>query len=170
MIDTETMYALGQLARAIWPAGDVPPAILDTMLVRPLTGFGLATSHAAAKKADQGQLADLINKIPPGLSDPPGGVAIEDQGPFWAGYYHYLAALDRAKKWGPTHLERAGMLLYGDRWQSDLARALGVGDRRVREWVSGDRRPSAGVWADIAGLLRQRQQAGQALLEEMERG
>ncbi|AVY67147.1 hypothetical protein NZ30_12685 [Xanthomonas translucens pv. undulosa] len=79
-----------------------------------------------------------------------------------------MTALDRSKKWGPEQLARAGTLLFGDRWQSDLARALGVDDRRVRQWLSGDRKPPAGVWADIAGLLRQRQQEGLALLREMD--
>lgn len=65
-------------------------------------------------------------------------------------------------------LARAGALLYGERWQSELARALGVGDRRVREWVSGDRMPPAGIWADIAGLLRQRLADGATLLRELD--
>lgn len=64
-------------------------------------------------------------------------------------------------------LRRCGEALYGDRWQSDLARALGVGDRRVREWVAGERRMPPGAWADIAALLRQRSQEGLALLREL---
>lgn len=66
------------------------------------------------------------------------------------------------------HLARAGQLLYGERWQSELARALNVGDRRVRQWMASERPIPPGIWADIAGLLRQRQGEGLALLREME--
>jgi len=163
-----TMYTLGQLVRAVWPAGNVPPATLDVLLVQPATGLALITKHKAFASADRDVVDPLLAKLQADIKDPVGGVKVEDQGPFWLGYYHYLSALEHARNWGPEQLERAGKLLYGDRWQSDLARALGVGDRRVREWASGDRRPPAGVWADIAALLRQRQQEGIALLQELE--
>lgn len=65
-------------------------------------------------------------------------------------------------------LRRCGTILYGDRWQSDLARALNVNDRRVRQWIAGERPIPAGIWADIAALLRQRQQEALALLDELE--
>jgi hypothetical protein len=32
-------------------------------------------------------------------------------------------------------LGRIGQALYGDRWQRQLARALGISDRTVRRWV-----------------------------------
>lgn len=66
-------------------------------------------------------------------------------------------------------LLRCGRVLYGARWQSDLARALAVNDRRVRQWMAGERPIPWGVWADIAGLLRERQQEGTALLIELDR-
>ncbi|WP_052688432.1 hypothetical protein [Xanthomonas albilineans] len=65
-------------------------------------------------------------------------------------------------------LVRVGHALFGNRWQSDLARALDVDDRRVRQWLSGDRKLQVGVWADIAGLLRQRPQEILALLREID--
>lgn len=65
-------------------------------------------------------------------------------------------------------LRLVGEALYGSRWQSDLARALGVGDRRVREWVAGDRRIPPGVWADIASLLRDRRGMIDSLLADMQ--
>jgi len=168
-----TMYTLGQLARQIWPNGDMPLGLQHKVLATPATGFALMIKTPAAKRLARERTPDyeaLIAKLPADLSDPPGGVTVEQQGPFWTGWYHYLAGIDRASKWGPQQLERAGKLLYGDRWQSDLARALDVGDRRVREWAAGDRRPSAGIWADIAALLRQRQQEGLALLQELDAG
>ncbi len=72
-----------------------------------------------------------------------------------------------SKRFGPEHLARAGRLLYGDRWQTSLARDLAVNDRRVRAWMHGERSIPAGVWADVAVLLRQRQSEGLALLAEM---
>lgn len=65
-------------------------------------------------------------------------------------------------------LARAGKAMFGDRWQSDLARSLNVGDRRVREWVSGDRSIPDGIWSDIAVLLRQRSSDASALLRDIE--
>src|SRR5262245_23213052 len=35
-------------------------------------------------------------------------------------------------------LKRIGEALYGDRWQRQLAKALGVSDRTVRRWVLHD--------------------------------
>lgn len=67
-------------------------------------------------------------------------------------------------------LERCGRHLYGDRWQSELARALGVNDRRVRSWMAGDYRPPAGVWADIAKMIRERRAEGASLLQEFDGG
>lgn len=163
---TTTMYTLGQLARAIWPAGDTPAPILDALLAQPAMGLALATKHKAAAEANQEDLAALIARLPADLTSGP--VKIEDQGPFWLGYYHYLAALDRAKRWGPEQLARAGQLLYGERWQSELARAIDVNDRRVRQWIASERPIPPGIWADIAGLLRQRNEEGLALLREME--
>ena len=37
----------------------------------------------------------------------------------------------------PADLARVGQALYGDTWQSDLARALGVNSRTVRRWLAG---------------------------------
>jgi hypothetical protein len=161
-----TMYTLGQLARALYPAGDIQPAVLDTLLTRPATGLAMLIKL----KTDDDEIARLINALPADLADPDGGVRIEDQGPFWTGWYHYLASLGRARTWGPAHLERAGKLLYGDRWQTDIARDLAVNDRRVRAWMQGERNIPAGVWVDIAALLRQRQSEGLALLAELDQG
>lgn len=65
-----------------------------------------------------------------------------------------------------ANLTQCGQALYGDRWQSALAHDLGVNPRRVREWLSGDRRVPPGIWSDIADLLRdRREQIGRALAE-----
>jgi hypothetical protein len=54
-----------------------------------------------------------------------------------------------------TALQSAGEALYGPRWQSDLARALGVSDRTMRRWVASDDVPD-GVWAEIRALVKAR--------------
>ena len=46
-------------------------------------------------------------------------------------------------------LRRIGEKLYGSRWQTDLSNAIGVNDRSMRRWVSGEDRIPDGVWRDI---------------------
>ncbi|MGH0003486.1 hypothetical protein ACQU0X_25710 [Pseudovibrio ascidiaceicola] len=54
-------------------------------------------------------------------------------------------------------LIKSGEVLYGERWQADLARSLGLSDgRRIRQWLSGDRPIPDGVWNDIKRLLDER--------------
>ena len=48
-------------------------------------------------------------------------------------------------------LHTIGRALYGARWQTDLAKALGVSERTVRRWVAGQP-PPPGAWADMARL------------------
>lgn len=165
--DQTAMYTLGQLARAIWSDGSIPGGTLDLLLSSPSAGLGRIMRMDAARRLAKGfpvEIERIVAKLP---ADLPDSVPVVDQGDFWLGWYAYANAIGRAVALGPEHLERAGKLLYGDRWQSDLARAVGVGDRRVREWMSEDRRPPAGVWAEIAALLRQRGREGEALLREL---
>lgn len=54
-------------------------------------------------------------------------------------------------------LTRAGQALYGERWQTDLARDLGLSDaRRIRQWLSGDRPIPAGIWNELSALMKSR--------------
>lgn len=54
-------------------------------------------------------------------------------------------------------LAAAGEALYGERWQTDIAKALGISDsRRIRAILSGDRPIPPRIWKDIAVLLRER--------------
>ena len=53
-------------------------------------------------------------------------------------------------------LETVGLALYGHRWQSSLARDLGVLPRTVRKWASGEKAVPPGQWRYIAALLEQR--------------
>lgn len=45
-------------------------------------------------------------------------------------------------------LIECGEALYGQQWQSALARDLGVSDRTVRRWAAGGKVPQ-GVYADL---------------------
>lgn len=56
-------------------------------------------------------------------------------------------------------LASAGECIYGARWQTALARALGVNDRTVRRWLSGEQVVPGPVAVAIDGLLRSRRPA-----------
>lgn len=72
------------------------------------------------------------------------------------------------KQLGLSDLEKAGKALYGERWQTDLAHALGLKDaRRIRQWMAEDRPIPPGVWNDIADLLRSRGKAAVVLADEI---
>lgn len=70
----------------------------------------------------------------------------------------------------PTPLDRvaaAGHLLYGERWQSDLARDLGVAVRTVQAWFSASesrRTMPTAILAEVETLVRQRRDACTAWL------
>ena len=53
----------------------------------------------------------------------------------------------------------AGEALFGPRWQSEMARAIGVADRTVRRWDLGSHDVPPSAWADIRALLRDRRMA-----------
>jgi hypothetical protein len=53
-------------------------------------------------------------------------------------------------------LIEAGEALYGPRWQSELARSLGVSDRTVRRWATGQNAVPSGVMADLLTLVQDR--------------
>ena len=57
---------------------------------------------------------------------------------------------------GPKEFRKSGEVLYGPRWQTDIARALSVDSRRVRQWVKGDRPLPDTIDKDIIQLLRNR--------------
>ena len=164
-----TVYTLGQICAVIWPfSGDIPHNILNLIAARPASLLASMTKHRDCTKDKQEAITELAAKIPD-ICDPPNGVSLEDQAPFWIGYYHYKAAADHAKTHGPAELERAGHALFGDRWQTDLANALQLSDaRRIRQWMAGERKIPVGVWADVCGLLRHRQMSINKVLEGLE--
>lgn len=60
-------------------------------------------------------------------------------------------------------LVECGEALYGQQWQSALARDLGVSDRTVRRWVAGEREMPGGAYVDLLRLTQERA----ALLESL---
>ena len=66
-------------------------------------------------------------------------------------------------------LRLAGEALYGERWQSELSRAVGVSDRTMRRWVSDPYEIPGGVWNDIQQLLLARGVAIEKLRNEIMR-
>lgn len=55
-------------------------------------------------------------------------------------------------------LIQAGQAMFGERWQTDMAKALNLSDaRRVRQWLAGERSIPVGVWKDLKVILTDRQ-------------
>lgn len=62
----------------------------------------------------------------------------------------------------------AGQALYGERWQSELTRTLGLSDsRRMRQWVSGDRPIPDGVFGNIVDLLKDRKKEIDGVIRQL---
>lgn len=65
-------------------------------------------------------------------------------------------------------LANAGQLLYGDLWQSALARALDVDNRTVRRWASGESAIKQSIANEIIELLKNNQEQINQFIETME--
>lgn len=65
-------------------------------------------------------------------------------------------AASAAPSISPDTLATCGRALYGDRWQSSLARALGISDRTLRYWLAQRSPVPAGVRDDLKRLLAER--------------
>lgn len=63
-------------------------------------------------------------------------------------------------------LAQCGEALWGTRWQSDFAEAIGVSDRTVRRWVAGERIPP-GVFVDLMRITMERAAYLEGLAEGM---
>ncbi|WP_406850126.1 hypothetical protein [Chromobacterium phragmitis] len=169
-MDVKTMRALGMLVKSAYPDYNEPEGLIDTIVTRPATGLGLMAQHLASLPTDrQDEVGYIMQSIPADLSDPPDGVCVADQGPFWIGYYHYARGIERSQTHGAAALAKIGEALYGERWQTDLARELGLSDaRRVRQWMVGERPIPPGVWTDLHGLLQARRMHIDALIDAMQ--
>jgi len=61
-----------------------------------------------------------------------------------------------------------GEALYGQQWQSAIARDLAVSDRTVRRWVAGRHQMPDGVYSDLLRLIVERAATLDALAERVE--
>ena len=50
-------------------------------------------------------------------------------------------------------LVECGEALYGPRWQTELARDLGVADRTMRRWVADTSAVPSGLYVDLLRLM-----------------
>ncbi|GGD24224.1 helix-turn-helix transcriptional regulator [Aureimonas glaciei] len=66
-------------------------------------------------------------------------------------------------------LSRAAEHAFGHRWQSDLARHLGVSIRTAQRWASGDSEVPLGALRDLAIVLRKAASDANASADEIER-
>ena len=79
------LYILGKLTRAVYPNG-APPAITDIAVVQPTIALGLIMRHVDANKLHD-RAGKFLSMLPADLQDPKNGIKIENQGPFWLGYF-----------------------------------------------------------------------------------
>ncbi len=54
-------------------------------------------------------------------------------------------------------LEMIGVAMFGEQWQSAIAKKLGVNDRTVRRWAAGEIQINQNIFADLERALIQRQ-------------
>ena len=66
-----------------------------------------------------------------------------------------------------TLLTEVGEALYGSRWQTDLARDLGVADRTVRRWAAGAQEMPASARTDLLRLTQERAALLDSLAERL---
>jgi transposase-like protein len=62
-----------------------------------------------------------------------------------------------------------GQALYGQQWQSALARDLGVSDRTMRRWVAGAQEVPDGLSVDLLRLCVERAQVLDDLEKKLKR-
>ena len=67
----------------------------------------------------------------------------------------------------PELLTEIGEALYGNQWQTDLARDLDVAVRTVQRWLSGERAIPAGLSDDLRPLLAARGKTIEALIHRL---
>jgi hypothetical protein len=69
----------------------------------------------------------------------------------------------------PTELIRViGPIVFGPRWQTDMAVTLGINARSVRRWAAGTDIPRAGLWRELVGLMQERADELVRLIPEAE--
>jgi plasmid maintenance system antidote protein VapI len=68
-----------------------------------------------------------------------------------------------------ARFERICKFIYGERWQSDVARSLKFNERTVRAWVQGRTRITPPVWFEVAKRLEKKIALAPAVQDLMNR-
>ena len=164
----EIMYSIGQLVRCVYGV-DIPVNIQNTIIRFPAKGIGLMNQRGDIIKSNsQDEIMRLMDKIPSDLTDPKDKMGFDAQGSFWLGYYHYAKLTDDIKNYGADELAECGKALYGDQWQTNLAKELGLSDaRRIRFWLTNERKIPTGVRADIFVLLNKKKMKIETIINKV---
>ena len=54
-------------------------------------------------------------------------------------------------------LEMIGVAMFGEQWQTSIAKKLGVNDRTVRRWAVGEIQINQNIFADLQRAIIERQ-------------
>ena len=67
-------------------------------------------------------------------------------------------------------LEMIGLSMFGEQWQSAIAKKLGVNDRTVRRWAAGEIQINQNIFADLQRAIIERQRQLQLTLRILKHG
>jgi hypothetical protein len=143
-------------------------SIVDVCLRAPARGLGLLGPYLV-KAELQDDIGRLMSRFAPGYL--PDSIMLERSGMYWTGYWHQRAAnYLPGRAMTPEELQAAGEALFGARWQSDMAEALGLHDSaRIRSWLRGDRPVPRGVIAEVIAIARQREVLAAEIADQLEK-
>jgi len=133
---------------------------------KPFGGFMADTGELTQMLADAGRLAKL--EFDSALSRQ--GIVSAEM-PYTDGSEALaLVARVRAEPWGRQQnlFTRAGVALWGDKWQTPMSNALGISKATVNDWRQGRSSPRAGVWTDLLSIARQRAAVLASVIAEIE--
>lgn len=66
-------------------------------------------------------------------------------------------------------LAQSGQALYGERWQTDLAKALTIDSRRVRQWLADERPIPDWLTGELIALLEKNSETTASLAGELKK-